>query len=117
MKPDSDNDLLEVFAHARRCDREDAPAWRPELLNAPGPVRRRSVLRRWIVPALEVACVIVVALLLDDGPRQERPLSEALPPLLESQPGELFASLEPSLLTFEAPSDFLFDSHLNPHIP
>jgi hypothetical protein len=115
MKPSSDDDLLEIFAHARRCDRADAPAWRPELLERP--VQRPGLVKRWMVPALEVACVIALAVFLTDGPRQERRLSEVLPPLLDSAPGELFANLEPSLLTFEAPSDFLLSPHLNPHIP
>lgn len=115
MKPSSDDDLLEAFAHARRCDREDAPAWRSELLERR--VAPRSRVRRGMLLALEVACVIAVALILGDGPQHEQRLSEALPPLLDSPPGELFASLEPSLLSFEAPSDFLLNSHLNHHIP
>jgi hypothetical protein len=50
-------------------------------------------------------------------PRHEPTLSEALPPLFDSAPGELFASVEPALLTFEAPSDFLLPDHLNASIP
>lgn len=102
-----------MFAQARQCEREEAPAWRPELLDRP--VRRPRAVRRWIF-AVQAACVIALAVFLMEGPRQERPLSEALPPLLDSPPGELFASLEPSLLAFEAPSDFLLPPSLN-HIP
>ena len=69
---------------------------------------------RWV---LVTASVIVLAVVLADGPRKERPLSEALPPLLDSAPGELFASLEPELLNFEAPSDFLFPPRLNTFAP
>ncbi|WP_395740748.1 hypothetical protein [Prosthecobacter sp.] len=115
MRQSSDDDLMEAFAHARRCDRADAPAWRPELLELRE--RRPGSVRRWMVPALGTACALAAVFLLSEGPRNERPLSEALPPLLDSPPGELFAGLEPSLLTFEAPSDFLLTSHLNPYIP
>ena len=108
MKPKSDDDLLEIFAHARQCDLEDAPAWRPELLSAPRP--RSAFAWRW---ALATACVVVLAVFFTHMPRHERRLSEALPPLLDSPPGELFASVEPPLLAFEAPSDFLLTSQLN----
>ncbi len=66
--------------------------------------------------ALATACVIV-AVFFVAAPKHEARLSEALPPLLDSTPGELFASLEPPLLTFEAPSDFLLPPELNSHIP
>ncbi len=115
MNPNSDDDLLAMFAHARRCDHEDAPAWRPELLNRP--VQRLRTARSWAPAALVAACVIVMAVFMIEMPKHETPLSEALPPLLDSPPGELFASLEPSLLTFEAPSDFLMPHHLNLSIP
>lgn len=109
MNPKSDDDLLEIFSHARRRDREDAPAWRPELLDEP----RQSSARRWVPAALVAASVIVLAVFVSRMPQGEPPLSEALPPLFNSPPGELFASVEPSLLTFEAPSDFLLPDHLN----
>ncbi len=115
MNKNSDDELLAAFAHARQCDHEDAPAWRPELLDRP--VQRPRAVRRWVSAAMAMACVIVLAVFLTDGPKHELPLSEALPPLLESPPGELFASLEPSLLTFEAPSDFLLTSQFNHHTP
>ena len=115
MKPPSDDDLLEIFSHARRRDRDEAPAWRPELLD--GPRQRPATPLRWIPAALAAASVIVVAVFFTHAPVNEPRLSEALPPLFESQPGELFASVEPSLMTFEAPSDFLLSDHLNPYNP
>jgi hypothetical protein len=115
MKPESDDDLLEIFSHARRCDREDAPAWRPELLD--GPRQRPATPLRWIPAALVAASVIVAAVFFTHAPMPEPRLSEALPPLFESQPGELFASMEPSLMSFESPSDFLLPDHLNPYNP
>ena len=115
MKPNSDDDLCAVFAHARRCDHEDAPAWRPELLDAPRQ-RPRAVLR-WVPVSLVTACVVVLVVFLAVPTQHQLPLSEALPPLFDSPPGELFASLEPPLLAFEAPSDIFFTSHLNPNIP
>ncbi len=115
MKPPSEDDLLEIFSHARRRDREEAPAWRPELLERP--VERRVTPLRWIPAALVAASVIVVAVFFTHAPVHEPRLSEALPPLFESPPGELFASMEPSLMSFETPSDFLLPDHLNPYIP
>lgn len=112
MKPQTDDDLLEIFSHARRHDREDAPAWRPELLERP--VQRPRAVLRW---ALVTASVIVLGIFFMHAPMHEPRLSEALPPLFESQPGELFASMEPSLMTFEAPSDFLLPDHLNLYNP
>ncbi|WP_395742342.1 hypothetical protein [Prosthecobacter sp.] len=115
MKPGTDDDLREIFAHARCCEREDAPAWRPELLERP--VRRERATVRWIPAALAVACVAVAAVFFAAAPQREARLSEALPPLLESPPGELFAGVETPLLTFEAPSDFLLNPQLNRSIP
>ncbi len=110
MNPKSDDDLIAIFAHARRWDRGDAPAWRAELVDRPV-LRSRPVLRWALVTAS------VVAIFLTLMPRHEQPLTEALPPLLDSPPGELFASVEPALLSFEAPSDFLLTSQLNRSIP
>jgi hypothetical protein len=115
MKPPSDDDLLGIFSHARRRDREEAPAWRPELLERPR--QRRVTPLRWIPAALVAASVIVVAVFFTHAPTREPRLSEALPPLFESQPGELFANMEPSLMSFEAPSDFLLPDHFNPYNP
>ncbi len=115
MKPQSDDDLLEIFSHARRYDLEDAPVWRAELLERP--VQGPAAPLRWIPAALVAASVIVVAVLFTHAPMREPRLSETLPPLFESQPGELFAGVEPSLMTFEAPSDFLLPDSLNPYNP
>lgn len=115
MKPPSDDDLLEIFSHARRCDREEAPAWRPDLLE--GPRRRPQFTLRWALAGLVAACVIVLLVFFTDAPRKEPTLSEVLPPLLDSPPGELFAREEFSLLTFEAPSDFLLTEPLNLNLP
>lgn len=111
MNPKSDDDLLAIFSHARRRDREDAPAWRPELLEEPR--QRPEPVRRWVPAALAAASVILLAVFFTHEPQKEPLLSEALPPLIDSPPGELFASVEPSLLAFEAPSDFLLPDHLN----
>lgn len=112
MNPPSEDDLIEIFAHARRCHREEAPAWRAELLERP--MRRPRPVLRW---ALVTTSVVVLAVVFTQLPQHEPRLSEALPPLLDSPPGELFASVEPALLSFEAPSDFLLTSQLNPSRP
>jgi len=115
MKPTPDDDLLAAFARQRQSDHEHVPAWRPELLNRP--VQRQSFARRWVPAALATACVITLAVFIAEFPRSEKRLSETLPPLLDSPPGELFASLEPSFASFDAPSDFLLPQHFNLHIP
>lgn len=58
------------------------------------------------------ACVVALAVFLADSPSKPPQLSE-LPPLFDSPPAELFASADPPLLAFEAPSDFLLPDHLN----
>jgi len=115
MNPKSDDDLCEIFAHARRCEHDDAPVWRPELLNRPAQRPRAEL--RWIPAALVTASVIVLAIFLTHLPQHESLLSEALPRLLDSPPGELFASVEPSLPAFDAPSDFLLTDQFNLTIP
>jgi hypothetical protein len=110
----NDNDLRSIFARQRQCDHENAPAWRPELLNRPLKPQRSSL--RWLPVSLATACVIAMALFFADSPKHDAKLSE-LPPLLDSPPGELFASLEPAFSAFDAPSDFLLPTHLNLHIP
>lgn len=117
MKPHPDDDLRARFEHARRCDREDAPAWRPELLEQRPAVRRSNALIRWSPAALAAACVILLAVFLGGAVHDEPKLSEALPPLFETPSGELFASLETSPLAFEAPSDFLLTDHFTFFIP
>jgi len=115
MNQSPDNDLCTIFAHQRHCDHEDAPAWRDELLRAPFQHQRTS--RRWIPAALATACIVFAALFFTHSPQPEPKLSEVLPPLFDEPSTPLFASLEPSFTTFEAPSDFLLPSHLNLHIP
>lgn len=110
-----DDELRAIFAHQRRRDHEDAPAWRDELLYAPMQRPRTSL--RWIPVALATACIVFAALFFTHTPQPEPRLSEVLPPWFDAPPGELFASLEPSFTTFEAPSDFLLPTHLNIHIP
>jgi hypothetical protein len=110
----NDNDLRSIFAQQRQCDRDNAPAWRPELLNRPLKPQRHSL--RWLPVSLATACVIAMALFFAGLPKHNAQLSE-LPPLLDSTPGALFASLEPSFTAFDAPSDFLLPTHLNLHIP
>lgn len=110
-----DDDLRAIFAHQRRRDHEDAPAWRDELLRAPMQCRRASL--RWLPVALATACIVFAALFFTQTPQPEPKLSEVLPPLFDAPPAELFASLEPSFTTFEAPSDFLLPPHLTNHIP
>jgi hypothetical protein len=106
-----EHDLRAHFAQQRHCDREHAPAWRPELLNCA--VRHRRSPMHWIPAALATSCVVIAALYYTAAPQAESKLSE-LPPLFDSPPGELFASLPPSFTTFEAPSDFLLSTQ---HIP
>ena len=111
MNEANDHDLHGHFLKQRQCDREHAPAWRPELLNRPTQPRR-SVMR-WLPWSLATACVIAMAVFMADSSQQTPKLSD-LPPLLDSPPGELFASLSPSFPAFEAPSDFLLPTQLIP---
>lgn len=115
MNPPPDDDLRATFAHQRRCDHDDAPAWREELLHAPMQRQRTSL--RWVPMALATACIVFAALFFTHTPQPEPKLSEVLPPLFDEPSTPLFASLEPSFTMFEAPSDFLLPTHLNIHIP
>lgn len=115
MNPLPDDDLRAIFAQQRRCDHEDAPAWRGELLRMP--VQRQRAPLRWIPVALATACIALAALFFTHTPQPEPKLSEVLPPLFDEPSTPLFASLEPSFTTFETPSDFLLPTHLNLHIP
>ncbi|MBB5035386.1 hypothetical protein [Prosthecobacter vanneervenii] len=117
MKANPDDDLRARFEQARRCDRQDAPAWRPALLEQSPIQRRSSALWSWSPAALAAACAVVLAVFLGGSLHHEPKLSEALPPLFEAPAGELFASLEPSPLSFEAPSDFLLNDHFNLSLP
>lgn len=114
MNDEQDNDLRRIFAQQRHCDHENAPAWRPELLNRP--VARQHVSIRWMPAAFATACIVAVAVFLAAPTTEPTQLSE-LPPLFDSPSTELFAHVEPPLLAFEAPSDFLLLQHLNHSIP
>ncbi len=97
------DDLRPLFDHLRASEREAAPAWHPRFLRAPE-------VRRGFVPKLAFAAVLACAAafwLL----RPAEPSLADLPPLLDSEPRELFASLD-------APSsDFLLPTHLTIHLP
>jgi hypothetical protein len=110
----NDNDLHSIFTQQRQCDHEHAPVWQPELLHRPLKSQRHSL--RWLPVSLATACVIAMALFFAGLPKHNAQLSE-LPPLLDSTPGALFASLEPPFTAFDAPSDFLLPTHINLHIP
>ena len=110
MNDEHDQDLRALFTQQCRCDHEDAPAWRDEVLRMPA--RRPRVAIRWISVSFATACIALAAVLLTSVPEPEPQLSE-LPPLFDAQPAELFASVGPPLFAFESPSDFLFPDHLN----
>jgi hypothetical protein len=114
MNDEQDKELRRIFAQQRRYDHENAPAWRPELLNRPVVRQHGSI--RWIPAAFATACIVVVASFLAAPTTQPVRLSE-LPPLFDSPSAELFAHVEPPLLAFEAPSDVLLPQHLNHSIP
>jgi hypothetical protein len=110
MNDEHDQDLRAIFAQQRRCDHEEAPAWRDEWLRMPA--GRARVAIRWIPVSFATACIAFAAVLLTPTPQPEPQLSE-LPPLFDAPPAELFASVGPPLFAFESPSDFLFPDHLN----
>lgn len=111
MNDEHDSDLRAVFARQRGEDHENAPAWRPEWLNRP--VDRPRVSVRWVPASFAAVCVVVLTVFLPRYSPQPAELSD-LPPLFDSPPAELFASVTPPLFAFESPSDFLLPSHLNP---
>lgn len=111
MNDEHNNDLRAIFAQQRHEDRGDAPVWRPEWLNRP--VERPRVSVRWMPVSLATACVAVVAAWFMHSSNTAPQLSD-LPPLFDAPPAELFTNLDPPLFAFEAPSDFLLPSHLNP---
>ena len=114
MKPSHDDALRPHFAQQRQCEHDHVPAWRPELLNRPQQPQKHAL--RWLPAALATACVLALAVFLADAPPPPPKLSDLLPVLLDSPPGELFASLD-SFPTFESPSDFLLPTHLNLNSP
>ncbi len=114
--PSDDHDLRAVFAQQRHADHADAPVWRGECLSAPAAVRRPAQCRRWLLPALGAACVALAVWLWLPAFQAPPKLSEALPPLFEPVPGELFADLGPSFTVLESPSDFLLPDRLHSNL-
>lgn len=98
------DELKPLFDHLRTTERDAAPAWHPRHLRAPEP--RRVLAAPRVAFASVLACVAAFWLL-----RPAQPGVADLPPLFDSAPGGLFASLD-------APSsDFLLPSHLTIHMP
>lgn len=110
MNDEHDQDLRVLFAQQRRCDHEDAPAWRDEVLRMPARGPRASI--RWISVSFATACIALAAVFVMQPPQAEPRLSE-LPPLFDAPEAELFAEVGPPILAFKAPSDFLLPTHLN----
>lgn len=111
---DEDQDLQALFARQRRADHADAPAWRGEYLQAPA--RRAAPQRHWLPVALGTACLALAALMWMPPVKSRPTLSEALPPLFDAAPGELFAHLGPSFTVLESPSDFLLPDRLHSNL-
>jgi len=97
------DDLKPLFEHLRQSERPAAPTWHPRLLRAPAPEPRWAPR---IAFAAVLACGAAFWLL-----RPAEPSLADFPPLLDSEPRELFASLDtPS-------TDFLLPTHLTIHLP
>ena len=97
------DDLKPLFEHLRRQDRGSTPAWHPRYLRAPAAEPRFAL--HWAFAAV-LACGATFWLL-----QPATPDLADFPPLLDSEPGELFASLgAPS-------SDFLLPTHLTIRLP
>jgi len=98
------DDLKPLFEHLRESERPSAPAWHPRFLRAPGPEKAR------LAPRLAFAAVLACGAAFWMLPQKVQSVAD-LPPLLDSEPRELFASLD-------APStDFLLPTHLTIHLP
>ncbi len=112
-----DHDLRESFAHQRRSDREQAPAWNPDVLRVPAK-RQTKRMALWLpITATAAACVLVSLVWLreDAKPSPSPNLAEALPELFAPQGEPLFASLDTSASAM--PSDSLLPSYLNIQLP
>jgi len=97
------DDLKPHFDHLRESECAAAPGWHPRFLRAPAPERH-------LAPRLALAAFIACAAafwLLRPAP----PSLADFPPLLDSEPRELFASLDVSS------TDFLLPAHLTIHLP
>ena len=98
------DDLKPLFDHLRESERPAASSWHPRFLRAPQPEKAR------LAPRLAFAAVLACGAAFWMLP-QGKPSVADLPPLLDSEPRELFASLD-------APStDFLLPTHLTIHLP
>lgn len=86
MKPeDSDSPLRDAFHRLRHAEREEAPAWNPELLatpfSAPGSRAFFPARRRWLpLTSLAAAALAMTIVLFPSKPK--RSLAAELPVLL-----------------------------------
>ncbi|MBK8037055.1 MAG: hypothetical protein IPK22_07940 [Verrucomicrobiaceae bacterium] len=97
------DDLKPLFDHLRESERPAASAWHPRFLRVP------AAEPRW-APRIAFAAVLACGAAFWLLPQQKPRLAD-FPPLLDSEPRELFASLD-------APStDFLLPTHLTIQLP
>jgi hypothetical protein len=104
----TDHDLRERFAHQRRSDHENAPAWNPHCLELPAK-RATWHLPLWL-PITAAACVVLSFVWLRDN----APTSDltAMPEFFTTNGEPLFASLNPP-----TPSDSFLPIHLTIQLP
>ncbi|SKA94279.1 hypothetical protein SAMN02745166_02130 [Prosthecobacter debontii] len=118
MTMDPEAQLRDRFQQMRRADHAEAPAWNPDLLQAPRLAAPQRSFAWFVGAPLAAALVLMLALGVtfeEAVPVAEQPrLAESLPVLLEAPPAELFASLDES---FAAPSDALLPAHLTLSLP
>ncbi|MES2595052.1 MAG: hypothetical protein V4662_06945 [Verrucomicrobiota bacterium] len=117
MNPDlqPDHDLRELFAHQRRSDHEQAPAWNPGVLRAPAK-HVRSRRSAWLpITATAAACVLGSLFWLQEEPKPPADLAQALPEFFAPQGEPLFASLDTA--PGSMPSDSLLPAYLNIQLP
>lgn len=113
-----DHDLREAFAHQRRSDHEQAPAWNPDLLRVPAK-RKTKRMALWLpITATAAACALVSLVWLRDEakPSPAPNLAEALPELFAPDGEPLFASLDSNSVS-AMPSDSLLPAYLNIQLP
>jgi hypothetical protein len=105
----TDHELQARFAHLRRADHEQAPAWNPSHLEM------KASPTAWHLPAwlpiAAAACLLLSFLWLrDDAPATD--LSAAMPELFATEGEPLFANL-----SSHTPSDFFLPLHLTIQLP
>lgn len=115
----SEAQLREHFQQMRREDHVEAPAWNPDVLQAPRSAARRG-LSPWLTWAPVAAAVVLMLAwgtsVFESAPVPEKPrLAESLPVLMDAPPAVLFASLEDSFA--DLPSDALLPAHLTISMP